>query len=383
MNTNNKIHTFGDNNIELQNITARDINIITGQESNTEIKENKEKIAQQIAELLAQLGSLPKPEITENNDLNDSDFDNIDWDDLLEAIEIGNCVLFIGQEIATDEKGNSLHEDFFKQISRRNVEYDEKDGFFMPGAEKKIETKALTFYDKKFQEKNNNAYQTLLKLAQIPFSLILPICPDDTMHQIFEKYNKKHCFRFFKPNEKQETEEPDLENPIIYNLLGNAADDGKYIYTHEQYYKYVNENQDVKIPLEIENKIKDVPNYIFIGIDFNRWYNRLLLFVFNLYKSSEAYAFSKNKINEFTQNFIDKQFNILNIDSKYDDFIDILLQKAKEKGISINLTDTFIENTKDDIISIKDKARKSDSLAELREIEGKINKISEKIIKLK
>ena len=28
--TNNKIHTFGDNNIELKNIMVRDINIITG-----------------------------------------------------------------------------------------------------------------------------------------------------------------------------------------------------------------------------------------------------------------------------------------------------------------------------------------------------------------
>jgi hypothetical protein len=34
MKTSNKNHTFGDNNIQLQNITARDINIITKNESN-------------------------------------------------------------------------------------------------------------------------------------------------------------------------------------------------------------------------------------------------------------------------------------------------------------------------------------------------------------
>jgi len=204
--------------------------------------------------------------------------------------------LFIGQDISSDGEGNSIHESFYKSISQRKIEYDEKDGFFMPGADKQIETKALSFYGKKFQKNNLETNEVLTKLAEIPFSLIVPVCPDDSMHQIFKKFNKKHSFLFYKPKEKQKIETPTVEKPVIYNLLGNAASDGKYIYTHEQFYNYINEDQESKLPLEIENKIKNVPLYLFIGIDFNRWYNRLLLFTLNLYQNSEAILSIQKKL---------------------------------------------------------------------------------------
>jgi len=175
MTQSNKIHTFGDNNISLQDITARDINIITGKDSNPEIIENKNKIAETIVELLLQLADLSKDEFNQDSELeiDDSNYSDIAWDDLLESIEIGNCVLFVGQDISKDENGNSLHEDFFKSISGRKIEYDEKDSFFLPGADKQIETKALSFYSKKFQQQNNTAYELLHKLAQIANRIVL------------------------------------------------------------------------------------------------------------------------------------------------------------------------------------------------------------------
>ncbi len=382
MNTNNKIHTFGDNNIQLQNITARDINIITGQETNTEIKNEKTEIANQLADLLKSLDTINKEENLQSENLSEDDFDDVAWDDLIEAIEIGKCILFVGQDISVDEEGNSLHEKFFKSISRRKIEYNNNDGFFMPGSDRQIETKALSYYAKKFQKENTLANKLLPKLAQIPFSLIVSVSPDDTMHRIFEKYNKKHEFVFYEPDNKQETAEPTIENPIIFNLLGNAAADGKYIYTHEQFYKYVNENQEVKIPIEIESKITDVSNYIFIGIDFNRWYNRLLLFTLNLYEDSEAYSFTAKQIEDFTQNFINKQFNILNIENNYTDFVNLLGHKCKEANVYQPLVDTFIDNTIKEITAIKDKARKSDSLVELSEIKNQISNIYQKTNKL-
>ncbi len=382
MDTNNKLHTFGDNNISLQNITAGDINIITGQESNPEIKQDKEKIAKKIANLLSQLGNLKPDKKEASTEIDDSDFEDVSWNDLLESIEIGNCVLFIGQEMFKDENGNSLHENFFKSINGRKIEYDDKDSFFLPGADKQIETKALSFYGKKFQDLNTQAYELLKQLAQIPFSLIVQISPDDTMHQVFEKHNKKHQFLYYKPGQKQEAEEPTVEQPVIYNLLGNATDDGKYIYTHEQFYQYVNEAQEVKIPLEIENRITDVPNYLFLGVDFTKWYNRLLLFTLNLYEDAEAYTFNAQKTDEFIQNFIDKQFNIISIEHNYTNFVHLLVQKSKEAGIFKDLHDVFIENTIKQITTIKDQTRKSDSLTELSDIENELNTIEERIKQL-
>ena len=145
MNTNNKIHTFGDNNIALQNITARDINIITGNETSPEIRNKKTEIAEKITNLIMQLVTIQTKNNISENIIDTQQFNDIFWDDLIDAIEFGNCVLFVGQDIATDENGNSLHENFYKSINSKKIEYNEQDGFFMPGADKQIKIKAMNF----------------------------------------------------------------------------------------------------------------------------------------------------------------------------------------------------------------------------------------------
>ena len=230
MNTNNKIHTFGDNNIELQNITARDINIITGKEASPEIKNKKQEIAETIVNLIKQLADVKNPASTENlKNLETIEFED-KWSELLDAIEYGECVLFIGQDIATDENGNCLHKEFHKTV-KGSIKYNEQDGFFMPNTETKIRVRAMKFYNKKFPKINKIGYNILQKLAQIPFSLIISVSQDDTMHRIYQKYAKEHNFLYFD-NTIQKTAEPTIDEPIIFNLLGNAAEDGRYIFTN-------------------------------------------------------------------------------------------------------------------------------------------------------
>ncbi len=176
-------------------------------------------------------------------EVNESAFDDIYFDDLIEAIELGQCVLFVGPNLSVDDAGNSLHNNFYKKISRRNIEYNEEDGFFMPKAEKQIELKALNYYSKSFNNENVKGNKIIEKLVQIPFSLIVSVTPDNTVKHFFEKYNKKHDFVFYNPRTKHEVNEPTKEQPVIFNMLGNAAEDGKYIFTHKQFYEYVNQNK--------------------------------------------------------------------------------------------------------------------------------------------
>ena len=301
-------------------------------------------------------------------------FSDIYFDDLIEAIELGQCVLFIGPGLSTDAQGNSLHENFFKKISRRKIEYNQDDGFFMPKTEKQIELKALSFYGKQFNEQNKIGRNILEKIAQVPFSLIVSVTPDDTMHNIYSEFNKKHKFVFYNPRTKHNIEEPSLKKPVIFNMLGNCAEDGKYIFTHKQFYNYVNKNQQVKIPFEIETKIKDTAHYLFLGIDFNKWDNRLLLFALNLYENAEAFGFSSQKPQDVHSNFVMEQFNISFIDEKYEEFVNLLIAKCEDKNINKNLLETFIDNTTEDISQIPiNTPNKAKELIEA--IEEKINLI--------
>jgi len=305
----------------------------------------------------------------------EENFPDIYFDDLVEAIELGQCILFLGPNLSVDEKGNSLHEVFFKSISRRNIEYNETDAFFMPKSEKQIELKALNYYNKKFHEENSIAQRLLEKLAQIPFSLIISVTPDDTMHYIFEKYNKKHEFVYYNARTKQKVNEPSIENPVIFNMLGNTAADGKYIFTHKQFYDYVNQKQEVKIPFEIETKIKDVAHYLFVGIDFNKWYNRLLLFTLNLYEEAEAYGFTTDTLDDMHKDYVKQQFNISFVEGEYENFVDVLLQKCKQQNLTKDLINEFIANTTQQITQISNLSEKEAVLEQLSRIENKISEI--------
>jgi len=188
-----------------------------------------------------------------------------------------------------------------------------------------------------------------------------------------------HKFAFYNLRLKLKVNEPTLKNPVIFNMLGNTAEDGKYIFTHKQFYNYINQKQEVKVPFEIETKIKNVAHYLFIGFDFNKWYNRLLLFALNLYNEAEAYSFEADKLDEIHLDYVNKEFNISFIDNKYDKFIDILLQKAKQQELTIDLIKTFIENTIKDISEMSANSEGKDMFEELSNIENKINTISDSI----
>ena len=187
---------------------------------------------------------------------------------LREQIVAGNCVLFIGPEISVDEKGKSIHEAFYKQQTKKHkgIEYHEVEGLFSPKADKVIELHVIDFYEEEFQKSNNIGRRVLENFVQIPFSLIISLCPDDTIHKIFDDFDMKHQYLYYEKDTRKETDRPSRDNPVIYNILGHPEKDGRYIYTHENFYKYLN---NVRIPSEIKKKISDAADFIFIGFYFN------------------------------------------------------------------------------------------------------------------
>jgi len=368
---------LGDHNINLQNITAQNINIITGKEENAEVTAKKHVIAAHIAELIKQLDLKNKNKEELKTSANIDDFEDVNFDDLIDAIKFDNCILFIGPEISVDEKGNSIHEKFYQSISTRNTEYDSKESFFEPNSETKLINKMKRFYTESFHYENKSGYEILEKLAQIPFNMIVSAAPDDTLHRIFDSHNKKHTFVYYNEDE-QEVNEPSKENPIIFNFLGNPAINGKYVFTFQQFHDYINQKQVIKIPVNIEAKVSEAVHYLFIGFDFEKWYNRLALISFKLNEKTDSYTFNNTKLTDSVKAFIVKQFNISYIDKYSNDFVDILLQKTHEAKLTISLSDVFVKNTLSALERIRVKAIDINKLEMLMDIENEMKQIKNK-----
>jgi hypothetical protein len=381
MDIKNIANTTGNNNISLQNITANDIIIYSGKEINSEIKQAKADIANKIANLI-QLAALrfDEKEFYPEQITDNSDYDEIDFSDLIKSIEFGNCVLFIGPEISIDENEISLHQKFCESSSNNKRKYNINDGFFMPGAETRLINSSKDYYSRIFPFENKKGNQILSKLAQIPFELIVSLAPDDTLHRIFSNYNIHHHFLYYTGIKHEDAKLND-KIPIIYNALGAASENGRYIYTHRQFNEYIKNDIEAKFPFEIENKIKkeDTTHYLFIGLDFNKWYNKLLMYELNLLSEVESFSFDATKIEDLNKEFINQQFNVTFIDANYTAFTDILLRKSKDAGLTKSLNRTFVDSIFQELEAIRVETVDSDKLATLKEIEQKLSLITNKI----
>jgi hypothetical protein len=395
----NKTNITGDNIIALQNITARDINIGIKEGLNPDIKKAKEEIAEQIAELAQSVSLFANEKEFTDVSIIEEKYEGINFKELILAIKKGWCVLFLGPDIAVDKDQNSLHDLFFKRIGTKDYKYDETEGLFMPGSEGHLKLPALEYYGgtdmNSFQQQNIIGTNLIKKIVQIPFSLIVSLSPDDIIRRIFTKYNIKHKFLYYtgkKYNEEEQgiIEQPVvdgvLNTPIIYNALGNAAENGKFIYTHRQLNEYIKQNQDVKFPLMIETIIGEATHILFLGFNFNRWYYRLLLFDFNLLPKNEGhtgFALKSVPIIAKYQTFVHKQFMINFIDTNSQNFIDTLLHHSKENNLTKSLNKNFVSNTLNELEEIRIKAVDDDKLEQLTELRRQLDVIKGKVDQFK
>jgi hypothetical protein len=301
----------------------------------------------------------------------------------MQALQHKGCILFLGPETAVNAEGKSLHREFYKLLTEDfdDIEYLEQEGFFTPESDEEILYDVLDYYSKDFPKQNKIGRNLLEQFAQIPFDLILSLSPDDTIHRIFEDFDLEHQFLFYN-GDKQEID-PTNDTTVIYNVLGNAAENGRYIFTHEQFYQYLNK---IIIPSAIKKKIQDATHFLFIGFDFDKWYNRLLLFILDFeQKKSGGHRLivGNKKIKEDIEKFIEKQFNITFVDNEYSKFIEWLSANAAKEGILRNLSQTFVQNNFRALKNISIRVTDDDKLEELVKTEAQTAAIGQKIEQFK
>jgi len=261
--------------------------------------------------------------------------EDIRWNRLVKAIKNKGTVLFIGPNVEKDENGEPVLSLFSKKMLdnyKGEISIDD-DGFFFfiePEAKSDVE------YDmKEFYEKNDFGADLYRKIAAIPFHLIISLSPDDAIHNVFDMHQVAHQFAYYAPY-KMELEEITSEKPLIYNLLGLATQK-KYILTQENYFDYLKAvlGENV-LPSKIIAELKDASNYIFLGFDFDKWYNRFLLMLLNFHNNKDdktSHAIQKEMSPELMRKRIEKQFKITFIEKEEEIFIETLYQQVAEAGM--------------------------------------------------
>jgi len=258
---------------------------------------------------------------------------SVNWRRLIRSIKNENAILFIGPDIEQTEDGKIVYQYFSEKILKEygdDVKMD-KDGFFFfldPDA------KSDVIYDmKEFYEEFDFAVDIYKEIASLPFHLIISVSPDDGLHNVFNDNGVKHQFKYFTGFEV-DIDEFSIKEPFIFNLFGLATK-GKYIFTQEDYFNYLKAILgDNLLPKEIIGALSDANNYIFVGFDFEKWYNRLLLMILNFHARKDGqkkHAIQSSSTDELVRQLIERQFDITFIDENVMDFFNTLHSKIQEE----------------------------------------------------
>ncbi len=265
----------------------------------------------------------------------------VDWDFVLDTIRDERCVLFIGPEVFATAEGVKFEQQLANYLGVPGNpdihKYYPEDGlfFFQSGAKKtRISYSIKRFYNQSFP----HAAAILEKLAEIPFHFIISLTPDQALQGIFEQKNLKYKSDYYYKNQPSDPEAktPVASNPLIYNLLGNIEVQESLILTHDDLYDYFESIfRGKSMPETYKNHLRQARNFIFVGLQFDKWYMQLLLRILYLHNDKAEfmrYAASESIADEVKTLCLD-QFNINFVSKNISVFVDELHHQCSEAGL--------------------------------------------------
>lgn len=268
---------------------------------------------------------------------------NIDWEDVLDTLEEQKCILFLGSGAYQAPKGGPIETALIDWLDAQNPDHPlirlyNPDGFFLfrkNRYKRKIIASIKDFYNQSFPETESE----FARLAQIPFTMIFSLPPDNILARTFDNHGFEYHSDFYFRHRKapEQFEKPTKHKPLIYNLLGNIEEPESLVMTHSDFFDYLDSIfKGNSMNEELRYELESAERYIFLGLPYEKWYFQLLLRVLSMH-SDKLKEVERLALKEFEdphlRELYTEEFKIEFIPSDITGFVHDLYQKCKEAGI--------------------------------------------------
>ena len=255
-----------------------------------------------------------------------------DWDLILEDIQNQRCIVILGPDVVeyagypsffdavsaelTDNKfiSQSFVEEQLFQIKITNpsrAKAEKNDGIrHIAKAMQKVVTQ---------NQSDWNAVASFVK--KIPSKVIFSLMPEEntfsTVLGMPIRYYHKN-----KTSEKEVISDLSIENPIIYNLVGTFSQPESLVFTYDDLFDYLfSILGDNRLPQELQIILKNAERFIFLGVNFSKWYMHLLL---KLLASDKNVLAIDDKVPDASRTFVMSRLSLEMIDCTPLSFLDSL-----------------------------------------------------------
>ncbi|MEO1435378.1 MAG: SIR2 family protein [Bacteroidota bacterium] len=263
----------------------------------------------------------------------------IQWDFIIDKILQEQCVLILGPEVnLMPDSSITCQEALLNYLDVENSDiftrYYPDDEFFLfdePYKRTLACHKIKSFYE------NIVPNGMLSKLVQIPFHIYLSVSPDQLLQKAFTAREFNYQSGYYKKNKlPQDISSPRKENPLVYNVFGSILSEESIILTHDDLYDYFKSIfAQRSMPEKLKIELRNVKNFIFLGIPFDKWYMQLLLRELEIHnRNYEFIRYAANQsINPSLQTYCHEQFRISFISNNLPQFIDALYDRFTQEQL--------------------------------------------------
>lgn len=263
-------------------------------------------------------------------------------EDIISDIESERCVLILGPDLV-DFGVNTLFETMCAELTAdptysqlvdlqpQHIFMNDEMFQLRPGARES----SLFRFMEAFYKKQTVLDEPLSKIAKMKFHLVLSLLPDNRISRTYEALNLPFQFGYYPREENPKpVEKPTKDKPLIYNLLGNFAEED-YIVTFDHLFTYLSGIMGKReLPQTLLESIKKANSFIFLGVQFERWYVQLLLrIITNSRDGKDKLSLLKGSAGSEMRSFITQRLDLKFLEEEPTDFLDELFDKCDEKGI--------------------------------------------------
>lgn len=265
------------------------------------------------------------------------------------------CVLFLGPNAYPYDEDLTIEEAMWKESIEDSaiVRYFYQDDglvlFQKKSQRGRFLNKIKGFFDDKSKDWSLTRLQ-LNKIIQLPFLAIVNLTIDDLLPRYYQEMGFEcHSLHYiFRPSltEKPISDLPIEEGkPLVLNLLGSIRSSDNLILTHSDLFDFLRSLFDDKDQW-LQILLHEADCFLFIGVDFKKWYLQLLIQKLSQYQKSpeeaERYAISESLNIPITELY-QHELKIQLVEDGYQQVIDQMYRFSEENNILNKPKYQFVE----------------------------------------
>ena len=243
-----------------------------------------------------------------------------DWDTLIDPIHTGKCILMLGPDAAGEESdrrfkplteilANNLAETSqIKEVAESlKVSIDASNLsqvslYYEMRTKRRVRPKVEEFY----RARQNQTSQFHENLAALPFHLAITSTPDDMFYNALRKANKNpmRAHYDFSGNKKDFITggTGTAHEPLVFYLYGTIENPNSLVLTENDFLDFLVKiaSGNPPLPSNILSELRDKEkSFLFLGFGFRHWYLRILLHILQVEpKKYSSFALEKFDVNQ-------------------------------------------------------------------------------------